>query len=175
VRPRLRHRGEPRRSPADASRTRPPWDLYASRGLQLTLVTPGGTEVTAGTPGLVASSGDTWAYLRLPLPFDGERDGTWQIKVSRAGREREFAADLPGERFFVTSVIDGGPYLRPFGTRRRYYTGDTINPLVELRDPSGRHLEAKVTLEVESPRDGTGNVLSTSGLRQNRSICARAR
>jgi Trypsin-like peptidase domain/von Willebrand factor type A domain len=145
------------------------WERPVSR-LRLTLVTPGGTELTASTPGLVASSGDTWTFLRLPLPFGGERDGSWQIKVSRAGSDPELAAPLPAERFFIASVIDGGPYLRPFATRRRYYTGDTINPLVELRDPTGRHVHAEVTLEVESPRDGTGNVLARSGLRPSREV-----
>jgi hypothetical protein len=145
------------------------WERPTSR-LLLSLVTPGGTALTAATPGLVASSGDTWTYLRLPLPFDGERDGAWQIKVSRFGGGGEFEVPLPAERFFVTSVIDGGPYLRPFSSRSRYYTGDTINPLVELRHPSGEHVHAKVTMEVEVPGDGTGNILTGSGLRESRDV-----
>jgi len=145
------------------------WERPTSR-LLLTLITPGGTALTAATPNLVVSSGDTWTYLRLPLPFGGERDGVWQIKVSRSSGGPEFAEALPAERFFVTSVIDGGPYLRPFSSRRRYYTGDTINPLVELRHPSGEHVHAKVTLEVEAPGDGTGNILTRSGLRQSREV-----
>jgi hypothetical protein len=112
------------------------WERPTGR-LLLTLITPGGTALTAATPNLVVSSGDTWTYLRLPLPFGGERDGVWQIKVSRSSGGPEFAEALPAERFFVTSVIDGGPYLRPFSSRRRYYTGDTINPLVRA-PPSER-------------------------------------
>lgn len=145
------------------------WERPTSR-LLLSLVTPSGTTLTAATPGLVASSGDTWTYLRLPLPFDGERDGAWQIKVSRSGGGGEFEVPLPAERFFVTSVIDGGPYLRPFSSRSRYYTGDTINPLVELRHPTGEHVHAKVTMEVEVPGDGTGNILTGSGLRESRDV-----
>ena len=88
------------------------WERPSSR-LLLSLVTPGGTTLDAWTAGVTGSSGDTWASLRLALPFDGERDGAWQIEVSRPGGG-ELAAPLPAERFFVTSVIDGGPYLRPF-------------------------------------------------------------
>jgi hypothetical protein len=146
------------------------WERPTS-GLLLSLVTPGGNVLTAATPGLVASSGDTWTYLRLALPFSGERDGAWQIKVSRSRGGPEFSETaLPAERFFVASVIDGGPYLRPFSARRRYYTGDSINPLVQLRHPSGEHVDAKVTLEIDAPDDGTGNILTRSGLRQSRDV-----
>ena len=148
------------------------WEQPESR-LLLSLVTPGGTVVDAATAGLVASAGDTWAWLRLPLPFAGERDGTWQIKVSRRGGGGELAVtgpNLAAERFFVSSVIDGGPYLRPLTQTRRYYTGDVVNPLVQLRHPEGEHVEATMTLEVEVPDDGAGNILTTSGLGTSREV-----
>ena len=97
--------------------------------------------------------------------FGGERDGAWQIMVSRQGGG-ELSAPLPAERFFLTTVIDGGPYMRPLPSARRYYTGDTLNPLVQLRHPNGARVHAEVTLEVELPGDGTGNILTTSGLRK---------
>ncbi len=144
------------------------WERPSSR-LLLSLVTPAGTTLDASTAGLVASSGDTWAYLRLTLPFGGERDGAWKIKVSRQGGG-ELSPPLHAERFFITTVIDGGPYMRPLPSARRYYTGDTLNPLVQLRHPNGARVHAEVTLEVELPGDGTGNILTTSGLRQSREV-----
>jgi hypothetical protein len=140
------------------------WEQPTSR-LQFSLRTPGGAVLDAATPGLIASSGDTWAYLRLPLPFNGERDGTWQIIVSRPGGGPEFEVPLPAERFFITSVIDGGPYLRPLPQTRHYFTGDTLAPLVQLRHPSGEHVHATMTVDVETPAAGTGNILTANGLR----------
>ena len=82
-----------------------------------------------GTAGATASAGDTWACLRLKLPFNLERDGTWEVRVTpdsdwarRAGRGRAPAQ----ERFFITTVIDGGQFLRPLPVGRPY-TGDTIS------------------------------------------------
>ena len=148
------------------------WEQPESR-LLLSVVTPGGTVVDASTAGLVASSGDTWAWLRMPLPFAGERDGAWQIRVSRRGGGGELAVagpNLPAARFFVSSVIDGGPYLRPLAPSRRYYTGDVVNPLVQLRHPEGEHVDATMRLEVEVPDDGAGNILTTSGLGTSREV-----
>ena len=44
------------------------------------------------------------------------------------------------------------------------YTGDLINPKAVLREPSGRHMDADVTVEIESPLNGTGNILTTEKL-----------
>jgi hypothetical protein len=141
--------------------------------LQLSLLTPAGTAISAATAGVTASSGDTWTYLRLQLPFNGERDGTWQVRVTRTARgggELGEVEPLPEERFFVTSVIDGGPFLRPLPVQRPYYTGDTINAAVELVDPGGERVGADVSLEIEVPQEGTGNLLARSGLRAGRDL-----
>ena len=105
----------------------------------LSVATPGGTVVDASTAGLVVLSGDTWAWLRMPLPF--------AASVTAPGRSGSPAAEavvsslspglnLPAARFFVSSVIDGGPYLRPLAPSRRYYTGDVVNPLVQAAAPA---------------------------------------
>src|SRR5207248_7396311 len=135
-----------------------------TENLILSLLTPAGNTLTQTTPGIVASSGNTWVYFRVTQPFNGERDGTWLVKVSRPGGDGEFPPPLNAERFFVTVVVDGGPFFRPLGPRR-YYTGDTINPQVVLREPAGFVVPAKVTVEVEMPANGTGNILTHSGLR----------
>ena len=134
--------------------------------LLLSLTAPSGTVVTPATVGLTASRGDTWAYLRIPLPLNGERDGTWVANVTRVGGGGELAMPLPEERFFVTTVVDGGPIMRP-PPARRYYTGDAINPLVSLRYPDGSLVDgATLTLEVEGPAESVGTILAREGLRQ---------
>ncbi|MGH9722485.1 MAG: trypsin-like peptidase domain-containing protein [Bryobacteraceae bacterium] len=132
--------------------------------LFLSLVTPAGNTITSTSPGIFASSGNTWVYFRVPLPLNGERNGAWQVRVFRSGGAEEFPAPLKPQRFFVTVVVDGGPFFRRLAPRR-YYTGDTINPQVVLREPSGFVVDAKVTVEVETPDDGTGNILTRTGLR----------
>jgi hypothetical protein len=112
-----------------------------------------------------ASSGATWVYFRLDLPINGEREGGWQVLVSRAAGGVELFVPPPAEPFFVTVTATGGPVMRPLRQRRRLYTGDVINPQVVLRYPSGYQVEhAEVTVEVESPDNGTGNLLTGAGL-----------
>lgn len=139
------------------------WE-HDSEALQLSLVTPSGNTLTSSTTGVNESSGSTWVYFRLQLPFAGERDGIWQVKVSRSAGGGEFPAPLKEEHFFVTATVDGGPYFRPLGPHR-YYTGDIINPQVVLREPSGFQVPAKVTIDIDIPKEGTGNILTRTGLR----------
>lgn len=137
--------------------------------LSLSLLTPGGNTISAATAGVEAATGDTWTFMRLKLPFDGERDGLWQIQVSRtvANTPATVPPSNREERFFVTSVVDGGPLLRALKPGRLYYTGDTINPLVELRERDGEMVHhADVTVEVIAPSTGTGNILAKAGLQK---------
>jgi len=144
------------------------WEHPAS-DLIISLTSPGGLSITSTTPGIIASRGDTWAYLRVPLPLNGQRDGNWIINVSRIGWGGELAPSLPAERFFITTLVEGGPVMRP-PTLRRYYTGDTIVPLVSLRHPDGGRIDAKMTLEVEAPGESVGNVLARNGLGESITI-----
>ncbi len=135
-----------------------------TEGLILTVETPTGNAITAATAGIAHSSGDTWQHFRINLPFHAERDGTWHVKVSRPVGDGEFPAALPRERFFVTVTVDGGPYFRP-AEMRPVYTGDPINPRVILRDHNGFQMaNASVTVDVKRPNQGTGNILTGSGL-----------
>lgn len=137
----------------------------ASEALNLSVVTPAGNTLTQTSPGVVASSGATWVWFRLDLPLNGEREGAWQVKVDRAVPGGELFLPSPEERYFVTVTAIGGPVMLPLPPRRRYYTGDSINPQVMLRYPTGYQVDvAAVTVEVESPVDGTGNVLTRTGL-----------
>lgn len=132
--------------------------------LILSILSPGGNTITRSTPSIFSSSGRTWVFFRVELPFAGEREGTWQVRVSRSAGSGEFPSPLPAQRFFVTAVVDGGPFFRPVGPRR-YYTGDVINPTVVLRQTAGFIVHATVHVDVETPDDGAGNILTASGLR----------
>ena len=136
-----------------------------SENLLLSVISPAGSTLTRATPGLFSSSGATWVYFRLELPLNGEREGTWQIQVTRAAPGAELFAPPAEEPFFVTATAVGGPVMSPVLARARYYTGDLINPQVVLRYPEGYQVhDAKVTVEIESPMNGTGNILSTAGV-----------
>ena len=136
-----------------------------SENLILNVITPNGTTLTEVTPGVFTSSGATWVYFRIELPLNGEREGSWQVQVTRAGGDGELFTPPPAEPFFVTVTAVGGPVMRPVAQRRHYYTGDVINPQVVLRYPGGYQVsDANVTIEVESPTNGTGNILTDTGL-----------
>lgn len=134
------------------------WD-NAGAALLLQVRSPGGALVTPASPGVAAESGSTWAHLRVPLPFAGEHDGVWQVEVHRPGGGGEFPPPSPATRLFLATLADGGPYLRPLPLPA-LYTGDPVNPGVELWIPAGGNPGGAVTVEVEAPMEGTGNLLA---------------
>ncbi len=137
----------------------------ASQALRLSVATPSGNTLTQASPGVFSSSGATWMYFRLELPLNGEREGAWQVLVTRDSPGGELFEPPPAEPYFVTVTAIGGPVMRPVAQTRRYYTGDVINPQVVLRYPDGLEAHhAHVTVEIESPDNGTGNVLTGAGL-----------
>jgi hypothetical protein len=141
------------------------WDRPEAM-LGLELETPDGDKITAATTDVTAATGITWTFLRIRLPFNGSRDGQWQIYVTRAGGSVEFPPPDIEIRYFVSTVIKGGALLRPQQDQKSYYTGDTINPLVVLRETSGAiPTDATVQVMVTAPAEGAGNLLAKSGLR----------
>ena len=139
------------------------WDR-TDASLLIQLQTPGGNTITAGTPGVESSTGRTWMFLRVPLPIAGERDGTWQVVVFRPGGG-EFPPPAIDMRFFVNVVAKGGPVLLRLNPDRKYYTGDSFNPLVMLRNANGSTpRNAKVKLAVTGPANSIGNLLSQTKL-----------
>lgn len=128
--------------------------------------TPGGTIVDATTAGVESSAGRNWTWLRVPLPQGGERDGAWQVEVLRPPGGGEFPPPAPALRYFVSIIPAGGPRLLREPEENRYtYTGDTISPLLRVRqaDYSWPH-EVAIELTVTRPDAGIGNILSDAGL-----------
>ena len=138
------------------------WDNL-SADLLLSLVSPGGSTIASFSPGVVAASGSSWAHMRIQLPFAGEQDGVWQVQVTRPGGGGEFPPPTPATEYFVSTLVEGGPVLNSI-VQRLVYTGDIINPLVGLSPPHGHHLHATVMVNIESPDQGVGNILTAEGL-----------
>ncbi len=142
------------------------WDRDKAR-LDLRVTSPMGITIQGGSPGVEQSTGRTWTFLRFVLPHNGERDGLWNIEVFRAGAASEFPARSIDLHYFVNVIVDGGPRLELMPSRRKYYTGDTINPLVALKYRNGTSPHhAKVEVEVSRPGASVGNILTKAGLRQ---------
>jgi hypothetical protein len=139
------------------------WDK-PSQALALELTTPGGGSVTVGSPGVEADLGDTWQFIRVPLPHQGQREGTWQWKVHRLGGGGEFPPPAEPVRLFVTVIADGGPRLEALPGPTRLYTGDPLRPLIALRYENGSAPHADVKLEIEAPNTAIGAIVAGAGL-----------
>jgi Trypsin-like peptidase domain/von Willebrand factor type A domain len=131
------------------------------------LITPGGATVNGASPGVEQAIGRTWSFLRVPLPFGGQRDGSWKVTVVRPGAvDVGFAPPSPAAHGFVNVIANGGPRLLRGPWRSRYYTGQVINPLVMLKyADSGIPDNAKVRVTVKRPSASLGNILSQAKLK----------
>ena len=115
--------------------------------LRFTRYHPIGKVIQGGSPGVEQSTGRSWTFLRFDLPYDGERDGQWKLQVFRARESRPVNVN-----YFVNVIVEGGPRLELMPVGRKFYTGDTINPLIALKYRDGTHPHhAKVEVEVSIP------------------------
>jgi len=134
--------------------------------LLLEVTSPGGAVITSSTPGVQSSSARTWTFLRFNLPIGGERDGLWHVRVLRPGGGGEFPPPTPAMRYFINVIATGGATMSRMPDNRRYYTGDTINPLVIVRYSNGGWPEdMSVSLTITRPDASVGNALSAAGLK----------
>jgi hypothetical protein len=140
------------------------WDVPGA-ALEAALVTPAGAVVTDATVGATADAGTTWRFLRVVLPLQGEREGTWKVRVWRRppGELEEIGPDLS---YFVSVIADGGPVFAPLLPPRRLYTGDATKPTVSLRYSDGTAPHADVELSVEVPDGSLGELVGQHGLAQ---------
>jgi V8-like Glu-specific endopeptidase len=140
------------------------WDT-SDATLVINVKSPSGNIINAATAGVEHAAGRTWVFLRIPLPLEGDRDGNWEATISRAGGSVEFPPPAVDVQYFVNVLAKGGPRLRRLDSRKIYYTGDTINPLIKLEytnetTPS----DATATVIVSKPSASTGTVLTQSKL-----------
>jgi von Willebrand factor type A domain/Trypsin-like peptidase domain len=140
------------------------WDIPSGQ-LIVQLTTPMGATVTSASPGAESATGNTWTFLRVPLPQAGERDGAWKVNVFRPGGGGELLPPAPQLRYFVNVVAGGGARLRQVNDQTNYYTGDVINPSVLLQyDEGGAPYNARVRVTVTRPTVAIGNVLTEAKL-----------
>lgn len=143
------------------------WDRLEAP-LTVVLESPSGDSVTPATPGVEHEFGRNWMFLRVPLPINGDRDGTWRVTVTRVGGGGEFPPIPIDVTYFINVIANGGPKLRLLQERRRFYTGEPINPLVELKYADGATPHhPHVHLWVTRPTQGAGNILRENKLRTN--------
>ncbi|KAI9782466.1 MAG: hypothetical protein M1839_004952 [Geoglossum umbratile] len=142
------------------------WD-NTNATLRLNLTTPGGATITGSSSNVEESSGRSWTFLRVPLPYGGERQGKWKATVFRPRQSIPIVprASLPPLHYFINVIPTGGPSLVRVQDDKLYYTGDTFNPLVFFRFPDGSWAEdSKVQLTFSRPNASIGTILSRSGL-----------
>jgi hypothetical protein len=138
------------------------WDREETP-LQANITTPTGKPVTFGRRNETAR-GLTWVFYRIPLPYGGERDGTWQFTVDRVGGGGEFPPPATDVRYFFLVVCAGGPKLTYLGGPRHVYTGDPIDPLVGLHYSNRKAPVAKIQLFIEAPTVALGQLVMQAGL-----------
>jgi hypothetical protein len=109
--------------------------------------------------------GRTWVFWRIPLPHEGERDGTWQFTVDRMPGGDDVGPSPSDVRYFFLAISAGGPKLTYLGGSRRIYTGDPIDPLVGLHYPNGTTPKAEMELTIEVPTVALGQLVSDAGIR----------
>jgi len=139
------------------------WD-NPSQSLEVDLRTPAGALINAATAGVESDRGETWQFLRVPLPLNGERAGAWHWRVRRDGGGGELLPPEETVRLFVTVIPLGGPRFEPLSQPERVYTGDPIRPLVALRYANGSAPHADVELEIEAPDAAVGQLIADAGL-----------
>ena len=139
------------------------WDKHES-SLSFEVISPLGVKIPFNDSNVQFGRGRTWLFLRINLPINGEQDGNWNINVFRPSRG-EFPPPEIDLKYFINVIAKGGPSLKLMNDRRRYFTGDTYNPLVNLYAPNGNApSHAHVELTVKRPIQSLGNILKESEL-----------
>lgn len=138
--------------------------------LLIELESPTGQLINFGAGGIEGQGSTSWAFVRVPLPQNGERNGVWKTRVFRPGGG-EFPPPAIPLNYFVNVIARGGPSLRPYSQPARLYTGDTIQPRVILQfadetvPPGG-----EATLALRRPAKSVGTLLASKGLQPARVV-----
>jgi len=129
--------------------------------LQFRIQTPSGTFLSFSNREIITSVGQTWRFARISLPHNGEQNGEWKVIVHRLQTGGEFPPQKEDISYFINVLAKDGPIMILKNRRKRYYTGDTYNPLIAITTKDGfRVPNANVKVTITKPTDGTGNILS---------------
>ena len=145
------------------------WD-NESATLMIELESPSGQIINFGVSGIERQNASSWAFARVPLPQNGERNGLWKTRVFRPGGG-EFPPPAIPVNYFLNVIARGGPSLRPFMQPPRLYTGDALQPRVILQFPDESILPGgQATLKVTRPARSVGTILASKGLQATRVV-----
>ena len=141
------------------------WESANTR-LSYRIETPSGSFISWNEGGTEATAGNTWVFTKIPLPFNGNQNGTWKLHVIRVSG-RELATQGPDIRYFINVLAKDGPVLKQKNKKIKFYTGETFNPKVAIFKADGfpPH-NPKIKLFVQRPANSLGSLLSREGLRQ---------
>jgi len=129
--------------------------------------TPSGKIINWNEAGTEFAAGRTWRFTKVPLAFNGDQNGAWKIHVLRPAAGGEFPPPPSAIRYFINVIAKDGPVLKLKNKKRKFYTGDIINPKVALVKANGFAPHGgKVKLYVSKPANSLGDILSRSGLKQ---------
>jgi hypothetical protein len=140
--------------------------------LEAIIRTPNGIEIVAG-PGVIINAALTWWFIKIELPYQGERGGTWNVRVRRRLPQvpevgvavfDNIDELLPEVRSFLSIVPSGGPRMEPLATRSRFFTGDRYNPQVSLLYANGSAPYAQVEVTIVGPAASIGELVMRRGL-----------
>jgi hypothetical protein len=134
-----------------------------STPLQAHIRTPNGKPINERKVKTVR--GRSWVFSKIPLPHQGERDGTWTFTVDRVRQGGEFPPPLTDVRYFFLVVCSGGPKLVHLGGPRRVYTGDPVDSLVGLHYSNSTSPHADVELIIKAPTVALGDLVMKAGLK----------
>jgi hypothetical protein len=124
------------------------------------IIAPDGTVIEATTSGTASDTGATWSFVRVPLPFAGNREGKWLVVPYRPQlRGREPVA----LRYFVTVIADGGPRFYPLRPDGHVDVGDPMPILAALHYPDRTTPPAEVDVTVTAPTVSLRDILSAYG------------
>jgi hypothetical protein len=138
------------------------WD-EPSTPLRAHIRTPNGTLVSERRVRPVR--GRSWVFWKIPLPHEGERDGTWHFTVERIPTGGEFPPPPTDVRYFFLVVCSGGPKLFPLLGPRHLYTGDPVDPLVALHYADRtKPRKAELELFIDAPGVALGQLTTQAGL-----------
>jgi hypothetical protein len=146
------------------------WD-NENAPLRIELESPTGQIINFGAGGIEKQSSSSWAFARIPMPQNGERDGVWKARVFRPGGGGEFPPPPLPVNYFVSVIARGGPSLRPLSQPARLYTGDVLHPRVFLQfadetvPPGGA-----VSLTLRRPAKSVGTLIANKGLQAAQTV-----
>jgi hypothetical protein len=137
------------------------WDSPATP-LNARISTPNGNLI--GGRRIRPVRGRTWVFWKIPLPHQGERDGTWSFIVERTRVGGEIQPQPTDVRYFFLVVCSGGPKLTYLGGPRHVYSGDPVDSLVGLHYPNRTSPHANVQLIITAPEVALGDLVAKMGL-----------